>query len=216
MEQDLKSFARKLVRVANTFVALGAAVYFLLNWFLGETDPLRAKLPTRELLALVGGGVLVLNVLRVIYWRPGKRRDYEGPVLSHTEEGAVHVSREAIEAGLRSAGEALAEVTRLRVKVLTPARRKVVVRALYLAPEGVQILELSSRLRKVLAERFHQMVRLDREGRLEIEILFEGFYGKPLAKPVEEREEQVEVAEEPAVPPFTGPRYPIDAGEETA
>jgi len=218
MEQDLKTLARTLVNVANTVMALAASLYFVLDAVLperqaGETGPLlRDRFPSPTLLALIGGALLILNMVRVIYWRASRTREYDGPLLSHTDEGVVQVSREAIEAGLRTAGEALEEVTRLRVKISTPHKRKVIVRALYLAPEGVQILDLSTRLRRVLAERFHHMVRMDRESKLEIEILFEGFYGKPLpqaATPPEEPEPQA------PVPPFTGPRYPVEPGEET-
>ena len=181
MEQDLKSLARRMVSVANTLAGLGASIYFVLRSF---SEEVRSKLPGEGWLALMGGLLLVLNLARLLYLRAGKRPEYEGPLLSQTEDGIVHVSREAIEAGLRSAGESLEEVTRLRVKVLTPAKRRVVVRVLYLAPEGVQILKLSSRLRKIVTERFRNMVQMDREGKLEIEIIFEGFYGKPVP-PVE-------------------------------
>ncbi|MFQ5503900.1 MAG: hypothetical protein ACE5F1_03775 [Planctomycetota bacterium] len=217
MEEDLKSLGRKLVRFLNTFIALGVSVYFLLDRSLTDAA-LRGKLPTKNFLALCGAGLLLINVLGLLYFRRSKKRDYEGPLLSYTGDGVIKVSRGAIEAGLRAVGEALDEVTRLRVKVLTPARKRVVIRALYLAPEGVQILELSGRLRKALQEQFQLMVQMEREGRLEIEIIFEGFYGKPLSKPDAETQPEEEASTEetrPPPPPFTGPRYPVDLGEET-
>ena len=212
MEEDLKSFGRRLVSFVNTSAALAAALWFVLVRF--DWAP---KL-SANFLALIGAGVLALNMVRIVYFRSGKRREEEGPLLSHTSEGVVHVSREAVEAGLKNAGEALDQVTRLRVKVLTPGRKKTLVRAHYLAPEGTQILDLSSRLRRLLVERFEQLVRLERDARVEVEMVFEGFYGKVKAKP-EPEPETSPVTPEPepeAPPPFTGPRYPIDAEGETS
>lgn len=214
MEEDLKSLARRLVGAVNTLAALGAAVYFILVW-MDRTPQLSAPL-----LALLGAGVLFLNVLRLLYFRAGRRREEEGPILSHTEDGVVQVSREAVEIGLRNVGESLDEVTRLRVKVLTPNRKRSLIRAHYLAPEGVQILELSSRLRRCLVDRFHQLVRIEKDSKLEVEMVFEGFYGKVKSgkaapePPKDPPDDQAAGEEEPSPPPFTGPRYPIDVEGE--
>lgn len=213
MEEDLKSLARRFVAVINTLVALASSAYFVLVWI----DAKRA-VPV-PFLATLGAGVLLLNLLRLLYFRAGRRREEEGPLLSHTEEGVVQVSREAVESGLRNTAEALEEVTRLRVKVLTPNRKRCLIRAHYLAPEGVQILELSSRLRRSLVERFGQLVRMDKDAKLEVEMVFEGFYGKVKSgKTPEVSREEPKTTEEPAEPetppPFTGPRYPIDVESE--
>ncbi|MCB9890291.1 MAG: hypothetical protein H6832_06870 [Planctomycetes bacterium] len=213
MEEDLKSFARKLVSVVNTLAALGSSVYFVLVW-LDRTPSV-----SPAFLALLGAGVLLLNVFRLLYFRAGRRREEEGPLLSHTQDGIVQVSREAVEAGLRNVGEALDEVTRLRVKVLTPGRKRTLVRAHYLAPEGVQILDLSSKLRRSLLTRFRELVSTEPDAKIEVEMVFEGFYGKaraarPAAEPEPSPREKAP-AEDSEPPPFTGPRYPIDLeGEE--
>ena len=84
------------------------------------------------------------------------------------------------------------------------------VRAFFQAPEGVSILDASRRLREVLSERFRDMVHVADGTRIEFDIEFVGFAAKPArkgeAKPAEEE-----------VPPFTGPKYPIEEeeGEET-
>lgn len=214
MEEDLKSFARKLVSVVNTLAALGGSSYFVLAWLDRRPDFSPA------LLALLGGSVLFLNLLRILYFRAGRRRDEEGPLLSHTSDGVVQVSREAVEGGLRSALEALDDVTRLRVKVLTPSRKRTLIRAHYLAPEGVQILDLSSKLRRQLVERFRQLVATEADAKLEVEMVFEGFYGKtraqkPVDGPAPEAVDTSPPSSEP--PPFTGLRYPIDLeGEDNS
>ena len=212
MEEDLKSLARTLVSATNALAALGAGSYFLVNWI--QYPSLEGSLlsNSKGSLALVGCAVLLLNAIRLLYFRAGRRRDLEGPLLSKAADGTVHVSREAVESGLRSAGEALDEITRLRVKVLTPARKRTLVRAHYLAPEDVSILDLSSRLRTVLMERFGKLVQLESEGKLELEMIFEGFYGKSKSAPVEVEQQAVE-SEPVESPPFTGPRYPIDEEE---
>lgn len=205
-----------MVAVTNCLVASYSGIHFLVEYY--EIEFLAAKEPKPSVLALIGAVVLILNILSLLYWRAGRRRDLDGPILSHTPEGVVQVSQEALETGLRTVGEQLSEVTRLRVKVLAPQKKKVLVRAHYLAPEGVQILELSSQLRKVLKERFKQLVSLTNDSGLEIEIIFEGFYGKARARaavePVEEEPQPATEPEDEPPPPFTGIRYPIDKSGE--
>lgn len=197
----------------NTLAAIAAAVYFVADWLPREVP--QEPLVSKALLAVLATAVLVLNLLRVLYFRSGRRKDIEGPLLSHTSDGVVHVSREAVEVGLRTAGEALDEVTRLRVHVVTPTRKKTLVRAHYMAPDGVQILDLSSRLRRLLMERFHQLVRLERDAKLEVEMVFEGFHGRARSKPQEPEQEPAKTEETAETPPFTGPRYPIDVEGES-
>ncbi len=209
MEEDLKAFARKVVAFANQLAGLASAAYFVLGALRREGPPLLSA----GFLGLLGAGLLGLNLLRILYFRAGGSPGDEDPLLSHTRDGVVQVARDAIEAGLKSAGEALSEVSRLRVKVKTPAKRKVLIRAHYLAPEGTEIFDLSAKLRKTLLEAFERMVHLDREGRLEIDLIFEGFYGKQKAKsaPTQERKPPETLKPDP----FTGPRYPIDTGDES-
>ena len=178
MEEDLKLFGRRIVAVANTVAALLSALYFVAQFFTPGDHP-AGQLPNvgTGVLAVFGAGVLAMNFLRLVYLRAG-RRDQEGPLTSHTDNGTVQVSREAIVAALRSAGEAMDEVSRVRVQVTNPAKRRTLIVAQYLAPEGVPILDLSAKLRTVLRERFLGMVQLEKESRLDIEITFEGFHGK--------------------------------------
>jgi hypothetical protein len=210
VERDLKAFGRAVIGGVNTLMALFAAFLFLVGYF--REDPLPIS---KKVLALFGASVLVLNLLRWLYLRSGPNALLEGPLLSQTKHGVVQVSREAIEAGLRSAGEALPEVSRLRVRILTPTKRKILIRAHYTTPEGIDIFDLSARLRRTLLEGFERMVQLEREGKLEIELVFDGFYGKvKVAKPQAEAKGKTEKTKEPESQPFTGPRYPIDLGED--
>src|SRR5690606_26951182 len=122
----------------------------------------------------------------------------------------VKVSREAVEAGLRSAGEELEEISRMRAAVQTaPGMRRVVVVAQFHAPDSVAIHAASERLRQTLRRRFAELVRLPEGTRLDIEVEFLGFAGRLQRRP---SSEAAPAARKPAddTQPFTGPRYPID------
>ncbi|MEQ1630860.1 MAG: hypothetical protein ABL997_00710 [Planctomycetota bacterium] len=128
-------------------------------------------------------------------------------VMSESASGQVKVSREALESGLRNAGEALPEITRLRVQVDCAQPRRIVVQSVFQCAEGTSNLNASQRLRQALRERFADMVQLADGNRVEFELEFQGFFGK-LAKKGDKH-----AALEPEPPPFTGPQYPIDDDE---
>src|SRR5690606_729353 len=125
--------------------------------------------------------LLVGDFLWIVYG--GSPRMPTTHVQSETPEGPVKVSREALESGLRAAGEALDEISRLRVAIETvgPTGRRVVVKAQFQAPEGVSLQLANQRLRAALRRRFDELVRLADGGRLDLEIEFVGFQGR-LAK----------------------------------
>lgn len=126
-------------------------------------------------------------------------------VLSLTPSGPVRVAREALEAGLRSAGESLPEITRLRVLIDTGYGKRIVVQAQFQCAEGVSNLTASQRLRTVLQDRFHAIVQLGDGARADFDLEFLGFAGKMPKKAGE-----VAANLEPEPQPFTGPRYPIE------
>ncbi|MBX3463471.1 MAG: hypothetical protein KF830_09885 [Planctomycetes bacterium] len=123
-------------------------------------------------------------------------------IVSDTPAGPVRIAREALETGLQRAGEALPEITRLRVAVDTGAPKRILVRAWFQCAEGTSNLAASQRLRQAIGERFGSMVRPADGVRVETELEFQGFAGK-----LGRRGAEVPPAEEA---PFTGPRYPID------
>jgi hypothetical protein len=125
-------------------------------------------------------------------------------IVSETPTGPVRVAREALEAGLRGAGEALPEITRLRVVVDCGQARRILVRSHFQVAEGVSNLGASQRLRAALHERLLDMVQTGSDVRVEYELEFQGFAGK-----VGKRGD-VKAALEAEPPPFTGPKYPIE------
>jgi len=129
-------------------------------------------------------------------------------VQSETPTGPVRVAREALEAGLRVAGEQLPEITRLRVAVECAQQKRVLVQGHFQCAEGTSNHNASQRLRTALRERFAEMVHLGDGVRVEFELEFQGFVGKLAKKGADQR-----ASLEPEPPPFTGPQYPIDDDE---
>jgi hypothetical protein len=128
-------------------------------------------------------------------------------VVSSTPTGPIRVAREALESGLRTAGEGLPEITRLRVAVDCSQNKRVLVRGYFSCAEGTNNLNASQRLRQVLRDRFDAMVHLADAVRAEFELEFQGFLGKP------RKAQDHKGALEPEPPPFTGPQYPIEDDE---
>lgn len=124
-------------------------------------------------------------------------------VVSETSDGPVRVAREAIETGMRLAGEALPEITRLRVQVQLPTSKRVAITGQFHCAEGQNHLAGSQRLRHALLDRFSELVRLAEGAKAELELEFQGFLGK-LDKNAPEPPEP----EDPMN--FRGPQYPID------
>jgi hypothetical protein len=151
---------------------------------------------------LLGGVALLIGNFAWLV-RRRERLQPETWVESETGAGPVRISREALEASLRQAGESLPEITRLRVEVDTGTPRRVLVRAWFQCAEGTSNLTASQRLRQVIIERFGAMVRPADGARVATELEFQGFAGKLGKKGGEPPPPAEDV-------PFTGPRYPID------
>ena len=135
-----------------------------------------------------------------------RRREKQPPsnwILSDTGSGPVRVAREAIETGLRLAGEALPEITRVRVQVDNRTPKRILVVGQFYCAEGQNHLYASQRLRQAMRDRFAELVRLGDGTRAEFEFEFQGFLGK-----LDKRAGEVPPVED--APPFTGPQYPID------
>lgn len=149
--------------------------------------------------------LLAANVLYLLYHRRGG--DPMRHVLSDAPGGPLMVSRDALEAGLRSRGEAIEDITKLRVTILAGGLKRTRMHAQFHCPEGASIRDLSTRLRRALETRFAELVKLTEGARLVTEIEFSGFAGKLTPRPAEEKEGTSEPG------PFTGPKYPIDDDE---
>ena len=213
MARDLRSLWLGVLVLAHVIVALAACVLTVLLYLnvVGSYDAetgdavLRvADGTTRNTVFLVAVALLVVDVLWLLYGRspsaPLRHVTSKGP------GGTVHVSREALEAGLRSAGESLDVVTRVRVGIERRGPKRLVVRAFFQAPDGVSILDAGRSLRRVLDERFAAMVGQWDGPKPDIEVEFVGFAGRLPRRP-EPVPEPEPPAEEPSA--FTGPKYPI-------
>lgn len=217
MRSDLRAVFARTLNAAHVAFAVGAAALLVAVWAapasFGEWDgaTLRLSLDPQHatglrVATLVGAGLLVLDVLYLLYGR--RPRAPLRHVVSEGEGGSVLVAREAIEVGLRAAGEALSAVSRVRVSLQQAGLRRLVVHAQFHATEGAVIETASTALRAALQRQFEALVRLAEGARVEFELEFLGFAGRPPKRGAK--------GEEPAPqdPPFTGPRYPIEEDED--
>jgi len=158
---------------------------------------------------LAGVGLLLWNFASLV-----RRRDDGAPsdwVVSDGPGGPVRVTREAVEAGLRAAGEALAEITRLRVALDLSNPKRLRVTCPFCCAEGRDHHAGSQRLRVALEQRFRELVRLSEGARLELVLEFQGFSGKVAKRG---KDGPAAPAPPPAEDSFRGPQYPIDEEEQ--
>lgn len=208
--------ADRLLLVTNLVVANGLAAWFVMV-FLQPTllgVPLPATVDLGERVAVLplarpATYAALACAVSLLLWNFAwlvRRREQPVPtnwVVSDTPSGPVRVAREALENGLRNAGEALPEITRLRVLVDTRSGKRLAVTAMFQCAEGTSNLAASQRLRQALADRFGEMVRPLDGGMPEFDLEFQGFAGKLGRKAAD-----IPPPDDPA--PFTGPKYPID------
>lgn len=167
---------------------------------MGRVAVLPLATPLAWLLLLLGVGLLVWNFAWLV-----RRREAAPPtnwVISDTPSGPVRIAREALENGLRQAGEALPEVTRVRVQIDTRVQKRILVTGQFHCAEGTNNLAASQRLRSAMIDRLAELVRPIDGARIEFDLEFQGFAGKLGKKGAE--------VPPPEPPPFTGPKYPID------
>ena len=216
VRRDFRPALRRLLLFANVSAGVVSALLLLAAWLAPESLSVPANAEPGVFRVEVRGGhgmgfaalaaacLLVCDVLWLVYG--GAPKEPSDHVVSRTVGGPVKVSREALEAGLRTGGEALEEISRLRVAVSVAGKmRPVLVRAWFQCPEGVSIQLAGQRLREALRSRFAEMVVLGDGARLEVDIEFVGFSGRLKGAPAEARRAESEPED-----PFTGPRYPID------
>jgi hypothetical protein len=211
---DARRFSGRLLLWTNLLGANAAAVIAVVGYVdpaaLGLVGPAPGNawsLPLETVAArslfAAAVGLLILNLVWLL------RRQPAAPplqhVLSESPGGSVRIAREAIETGLRAAGEALPEITRLRVNVDPGNGRRIAVHSQFQCAEGVSNLAASQRLRQVLQDRFHAIVQLSEGARADFELEFLGFQGR-LPKKASESAANLE----PEPQPFLGPQYPID------
>jgi len=217
-----RRFSERLLLVVNVAVANGIAALWIATFLqprvLGAdldvgADESRAlvmplQTPAAWIALFLAVGLLLWNFAFLV-----RRREDRLPsdwVISESSSGPVRVAREAIEAGLRLAGEALPEITRLRVQVQLASQKRLRITGQFTCAEGQDHMAGSQRLRQALEQRFRELVRLTDGMRAEFELEFQGFAGK-LAKNAAD----VPPVETSDPEPFRGPQYPIDEDDES-
>ena len=208
--------ANRLLLVVNLVTANAAAAAFVVMflqpaWVGLDAAPMAATVPERVVVLPLGSplswSLLAAGCLLLLWnfaWLV-RRREAPAPsnwVVSDTPSGPVRVAREALETSMRQAGEALPEITRLRVQLDTRTPKRLLITAQFQCAEGTNNLSASQRLRAAMLDRLGEMVRPTDGARAEFEIEFQGFVGR-LGKKAGE-------VPPPEPVPFTGPKYPID------
>lgn len=217
MRSDLRTVFSRTLIAAHVGFAVAAAVLAVSTWAapatLGEWNVEAGRLTLDvgkatglRFSALVGAILLVLDGLYLVYGR--RPKEPLRHVMSEGSGGSVMVAREAIEVGLRTAGEALGSVSRVRVALRHAGLRRLVVHVQFHATEGSPIQAASTALRAALQRQFEALVQLADGARVEFELEFLGFAGRS-SKRAAAREE-----EPPPEQPFTGPRYPIEEDDD--
>lgn len=216
-----RRFSERLLLVANVTVANGVAALWIATFLqprvlgadLGPVPGAQRALvmplqtPAAWVALALAVGLLLWNFAYLV-----RRRDTGMPdhwILSESSSGPVRIAREAVETGLRLAGEALPEITRLRVQVRRPGQKRLRMVCQFTCADCQDHLSGSQRLRQALELRFGELVRLTDGMRAEFELEFQGFAGK-LGKQVAD----VPPAQTSEPEPFRGPQYPIDEDEE--
>ncbi|HZN41025.1 MAG TPA: hypothetical protein VFD82_19620 [Planctomycetota bacterium] len=214
MKAPKQRVSGRLLFVANLVVANAAAAMAVVTFLKPDVlGPLALPTTTTERFAVLRldtalAFCIMIASVGLLFWnfawlvRRPERLPPSNWVVSETPSGPVRVSREALEVGLRLAGEALPEVTRLRVQVDTSVQKRILVTGQFQCAEGQSNLAASQRLRQAMIDRFGEMVRPADGGRVEFDLEFQGFVGK-LGK-------KGEVPPPHDTAPFTGPKYPID------
>ena len=212
-----RSFAERLLVVVNITVANGVAALWIATFLQPGLLGSGLATPVRVLmmpLNTVAAWAAFLGAVALLLWNFAalvRRRDrpqQSNWVLSEGPNGRVRVSREAIEAGLRVAGESLAEITRVRVHLVVIQKRLQVV-GQFTCAEGQDHLAGSDRLRAALSQRFFELVRMADGNGVEFQLEFQGFAGK-LDKNKAAVPEVVAAEPDTEPEPFRGPQYPID------
>lgn len=165
MRSDLRAVVGRGLGIVHVVAGLAAAVIVVALWLAPERLGVRADADGRvglpvgwiEFAGFCGLGLLIVDGLFLLYGR-GPREPLRH-IVSETRDGSVSITREAVENGLRHAGEGLAEVARTRVSIRQPAARRLVVHAQFWAPESSSIPTASQALRQALRTRFEAMVR---------------------------------------------------------
>jgi hypothetical protein len=153
---------------------------------------------------LVGIAVLALDVVWIaLFLRELLQGEGSQYLLSRTAEGTARISLRAVQASLLRRAREAEEVIGVKVVLRRPVEKKLRVEVSYTTTEDRNAIKVSEALRRVLRERFGELVQPEDDFEVEFDVKVEGFV--PGTAPAgEPREKEVEQE------PFTGPRYPVD------
>jgi hypothetical protein len=172
----------------------------------GRTD-------TLVFLLLLASAIAVVNIGAVIRWiREVRARPYLKYVQYQKDDGVASVALTAIQSSLQRTARKLHDVAdaRVRVSKLKPvngADQPLIVEIQYWSIVGTDLGETETRLREAMKFRLKEIVQIPEEQR-RIDIHLRGIRTKETPR--------FQAQRTPPFDPddvFTGPKYPIDAGD---
>jgi hypothetical protein len=153
---------------------------------------------------LVGMAVLALDVVWIaLFLRELLQGEGSQYLLSRTAEGTARISLRAVQASLLRRAREAEEVIGVKLVLRRPVEKKLRVEVSYTTTEDRNAIQVSEKLRKLLRDRFGELVQPEDDFEVEFDVKVEGFV--PGTAPMGDKKDMEEERE-----PFTGPRYPVD------
>jgi len=204
MEHGRRRLLGKVLVALTWLYATGFALYVLGMAIVQPVYWVDAPQGARVPALLVGMAVLALDVVWIVlFFRELLQGEGSQYLLSRTAEGTARISLRAVQTSLLRRAREAEEVIGVKLVLRRPVEKKLRVEVSYTTTEDRNAIKVSEALRRMLRERFAELVQPEEDFEVEFDVKVEGFV--PGTAPAREpRAEQ----EEPE--PFRGPKYPVD------
>lgn len=205
MEQSRRRLIGRALLALAWVYGTGGSLYVLAMLIEQPVHWMAAPAGLRILAILISVLVLTLDVAwLVLSGRDLFRGEGTQYLLSSTPEGTARISLRAIHSSLLRRAREVDDVIHVKVAVRRPAEDRIRVEVNYTTPEDRNAILVSESLRKMLRERFEELVHPEEDLQVDFDVKLEGFV--PAGAGARERR----TSEKESREPFTGPRYPID------
>lgn len=205
MEQSRRRLVGRALLALVWIYATGGSIYVLAMLVEQPEHWTAAPAGLRILTILLSVLVLTLDVgWLVLSGRDLVRGEGTQYLLSSTPEGTARISLRAIHSSLLRRAREIEDVIHVKVAVRRPSEDRIRIEVNYTTPEDRNAIVVSETLRKMLRERFEELVHPEEDLVVDFDVKLEGFV--PAGTGARERRTPEKESREP----FTGPRYPID------
>jgi len=204
MEHGRRRLLGKVLVALTWAYATGCALYVLGMAIVQPVYWIGAPQGARVPALLLGMAVLALDVVWIVlFFRELLQGEGSQYLLSRTAEGTARISLRAVQASLLRRAREAEEVIGVKLVLRRPVEKKLRVEVSYTTTEDRNAIKVSESLRKMLRERFAELVQPEEDFEVEFDVKVEGFVpgSAPMSEKKKKEDERV---------PFTGPRYPVD------